>query len=368
MMSFTELLGPLTCSPVQTNCAAHWNRIRAVLGITGDGGTPGPPDAGNPDGGQHAAPEARWRFFRLLEHGRQRGRLPRPGRHRPSVGGGDGCLWGSEVPTSPDVSPSGLAEQYVRQERWRRWDEALAEVPVAAGQRVLDLGCGVGDVTARLVRLGARVTGVDRDEDLLAVARARWPDVDFERADVRSLTPATFGTVDGIWSSFLPAYFPARAAAHRLGQVPGGRRVVRAGGDGGPARAHAARTQSRRTGPELLRGSAAGWRRDPRLPLGRPARGGAGDRGAPRGVPERPPRRRAELCRSRRPGGPERLAPSPRTDGRAPGVPWSEILAVRARVPRRARLDGAPERYHSSWWSRGKTDRGTSPQRYFGPT
>ncbi len=117
-------------------------------------------------------------------------------------------MWGSEVLTSPDVSPSGLAEQYVRQERWRRWDEALAQVPVAAGQRVLELGCGVGDVTARLARVGARVTGVDRDEDLLAVARARWPDVDFERADVRSLTPATFGTVDDIWSSFLPAYFP----------------------------------------------------------------------------------------------------------------------------------------------------------------
>ena len=106
------------------------------------------------------------------------------------------------------MSPSGLAEQYVRQERWRRWDEALAQVPVAAGQRVLDLGCGVGDVTARLARLGARVIGVDRDEDLLAVARARWPDVRFERADVRALTPGTFGTVDGIWSSFLPAYFP----------------------------------------------------------------------------------------------------------------------------------------------------------------
>ena len=45
VMSFTQLLGPLTCAPVQTNCAAHWDRIQGVLGIR-------PPDAGSlPDAG-----------------------------------------------------------------------------------------------------------------------------------------------------------------------------------------------------------------------------------------------------------------------------------------------------------------------------
>jgi hypothetical protein len=55
VMSFRDLLGPLTCAPVQTNCAAHWQRIQGVLGI-GDAGTdggsggpgPGTPDAGPP--------------------------------------------------------------------------------------------------------------------------------------------------------------------------------------------------------------------------------------------------------------------------------------------------------------------------------
>jgi len=49
LMSFTELLGPLTCSSVHTACAAHWDRIQLVLGIT----TPdaGQPDAGRSDGG-----------------------------------------------------------------------------------------------------------------------------------------------------------------------------------------------------------------------------------------------------------------------------------------------------------------------------
>ncbi len=44
VMSFTQLLGPLTCAPVQTNCQAHWERIQGVLGIR-------PPDAGQSGGG-----------------------------------------------------------------------------------------------------------------------------------------------------------------------------------------------------------------------------------------------------------------------------------------------------------------------------
>jgi hypothetical protein len=56
MMSFTQLLGPLTCAPVQDNCQAHWARIQGVLGILPtDGGSGGPPDAGAPDAG---APDA----------------------------------------------------------------------------------------------------------------------------------------------------------------------------------------------------------------------------------------------------------------------------------------------------------------------
>jgi hypothetical protein len=33
VMSFKQLLGPLTCAPVQTACQAHWDRIQGVLGI-----------------------------------------------------------------------------------------------------------------------------------------------------------------------------------------------------------------------------------------------------------------------------------------------------------------------------------------------
>ena len=106
------------------------------------------------------------------------------------------------------MSASGdLAAEYRRQERWRRWDEAVARVPWRPGQRVLDLGCGVGAVCARLHGAGLEVIGVDGDEDLLAAARARCPEVRFEKLDLRQVDASTFGRVDGVWTSFVAAYF-----------------------------------------------------------------------------------------------------------------------------------------------------------------
>jgi SAM-dependent methyltransferase len=101
---------------------------------------------------------------------------------------------------------STLSEQYERAERWRHRDEALARIPVKAGQRILDLGCGVGQVAARFQRLGAQVIGIDANEELLEAARTRYPEVRFEKLDLKALTPASFGHVDGVWASFVPAY------------------------------------------------------------------------------------------------------------------------------------------------------------------
>lgn len=103
---------------------------------------------------------------------------------------------------------SCLVEQYVRQERWRRWDEALALLPLERGERVLDIGCGVGGVAARLVGRGADVVGIDSNAELIAAARARHPHVRFEEADVEDLASKPLGLFDGLWVSFVSAYFP----------------------------------------------------------------------------------------------------------------------------------------------------------------
>lgn len=60
---------------------------------------------------------------------------------------------------------------------------------VAAGQRVLDVGCGPGALTSELVRrLGpGRVVAVDPSEPFVAAARERHPGVEVERAPAEEL-------------------------------------------------------------------------------------------------------------------------------------------------------------------------------------
>jgi SAM-dependent methyltransferase len=101
-----------------------------------------------------------------------------------------------------------LASDYGRQFAWRDWQTLFDALPLARGQTVLDLGCAVGDQAAELVARGARVIGVDMNEDLLREARSRGlRDAEFRLGDLRS--SGDQGVVaDGVWSSFTAAYFP----------------------------------------------------------------------------------------------------------------------------------------------------------------
>src|SRR5919108_261504 len=69
---------------------------------------------------------------------------------------------------------------------------------VSDGQRVLDVGCGPGALTAELVaRLGATsVAAVDPSEPFVAAARERHPGVDVRRASAESM-PFGDDTFDG---------------------------------------------------------------------------------------------------------------------------------------------------------------------------
>ncbi|MEM0988953.1 MAG: magnesium protoporphyrin IX methyltransferase [Pseudomonadota bacterium] len=55
-----------------------------------------------------------------------------------------------------------------------------------SGRRVLDAGCGVGQVSAELARRGAEVIAVDISPNLLGVARARTPDALQPHIDYRA--------------------------------------------------------------------------------------------------------------------------------------------------------------------------------------
>jgi SAM-dependent methyltransferase len=73
-----------------------------------------------------------------------------------------------------------------RANQWTRF-AAAASLVAFSGRDVLDIGCGLGDFRVFLEEQGtppARYAGVDINEDLLNVARARFPDSTFERRNI----------------------------------------------------------------------------------------------------------------------------------------------------------------------------------------
>jgi len=116
------------------------------------------------------------------------------------------------------------------------WPMSLRMVAAAAigpGQRVLDVGCGMGDPTlqvAVLVGPHGRVLGIDVAEGMIATARERaaalgLAHVEFRTADVMTMDlPAeSFDAVLGRWSLIYVADPPAALARLRGALVPGGR-------------------------------------------------------------------------------------------------------------------------------------------------
>ena len=79
---------------------------------------------------------------------------------------------------------------------WRR--RAVRELHLAPGARVVDLGCGTGDLCRVLGRAGLRAVGVDMAAGMLARAHTSAPLV---RADALRL-PLRDGSLDGAISGF----------------------------------------------------------------------------------------------------------------------------------------------------------------------
>jgi demethylmenaquinone methyltransferase/2-methoxy-6-polyprenyl-1,4-benzoquinol methylase len=70
-------------------------------------------------------------------------------------------------------------------QRWRR--RALDEIEVGAGDVVVDLACGTGDLTELAVARGARVVGVDFAREMLRGARRRGIAANFVQGDGAAL-------------------------------------------------------------------------------------------------------------------------------------------------------------------------------------
>ena len=100
-----------------------------------------------------------------------------------------------------------------------------------AGERILDLGCGDGVLTERIVEAGARVVGFDADPGLLAAARARG--IETVAGDGQAL--AFDAEFDAVFSNaalhWMPDHAAVFAGVHRA-LIPGGRFAAECGGFG----------------------------------------------------------------------------------------------------------------------------------------
>lgn len=109
----------------------------------------------------------------------------------------------------------------------------LAPVP---GERVLDLGCGTGELAAELAELGLEVRGIDADPAMISQARTKHPEVGFEQADGHDFVLAE--PVDAVLSNAALHWMldPAAVIARvRTALRPGGRFVAEFGGQGNVA-------------------------------------------------------------------------------------------------------------------------------------
>jgi SAM-dependent methyltransferase len=84
------------------------------------------------------------------------------------------------------------------------YEEALRREPVGLGDAVLDIGCGSGVFLRLAADRGARVSGIDASEALVALARDRVPEADVRVGDMEALPydDATFDLVTGFNSFF----------------------------------------------------------------------------------------------------------------------------------------------------------------------
>lgn len=104
------------------------------------------------------------------------------------------------------------------------------------GERILDVGCGTGHLTAEIAVSGAEVVGIDSSEEMIGEARKKHPGLRFEVMDAREIRlgehlDAVFSNAALHWIKEPERVIEGVARALK----PGGRFVAEFGGKGNVA-------------------------------------------------------------------------------------------------------------------------------------
>lgn len=126
---------------------------------------------------------------------------------------------------------------------WQHGESLLAQLDPQVGEKILDLGCGPGQLSEKIAASGAQVLGIDSDRAMIAQAQNNYPQNNhpqnnYPQTSFQVADAANFHLpepVDAVFSNAaLHWVTPPEAAAKCIAQAlkPGGRFVAEFGGKG----------------------------------------------------------------------------------------------------------------------------------------
>ncbi len=116
---------------------------------------------------------------------------------------------------------------------WQYGEELLKLLSPQPGERILDLGCGTGQLTAKIATAGAVVMGIDADRTMIEKAKHNYPQLQFAVADAQNFQVEQL--FDVVFSNAVLHWIPEPDAVIRCihqALKPRGRFVAEFGGKG----------------------------------------------------------------------------------------------------------------------------------------
>lgn len=114
---------------------------------------------------------------------------------------------------------------------WKYGEGLLDVLAAQPGERILDLGCGTGQLTDKIAAAGSDVIGLDASPDMIGQARQNFPRLQFTLQDAATMQWAN--EFDAVFSNAaLHWMLNAAAVAKNIARAlkPGGRLVAEFGG------------------------------------------------------------------------------------------------------------------------------------------